>query len=299
MAPVSTHRPPSPAVAALREPALSLRLLLVAALACALTLLGGSPAQAHAQLVRSSPDDGATLAAVPPEVALTFNEEVNPDFVTVTVSGDTGQASTGEPEVDGDTVYQGLDPRMEQGDYTIAYKVTSADGHPVSGTLSFTYASSGEERDAGAPAATSSDASGEDGESEPSQDGSASEGDGETSGSAEATGEEPSDPSETSATSESPESSESSESSTSSEDSSDEPSTSATSTDSAEATETADDAAPWWLWLLVALGALALIGGLITYLARRGDRDADYDLRSDRYDDGEPDVRRLRDDDPR
>lgn len=285
MGPVSTSSAPVSTAARQIRAAVSLRLLLVAALAGALTLLGGSPASAHAQLVRSSPADGATLAAVPPEVALTFNEAINPDFVTVKVSSDSGEAGRGEPEVDGDTVYQPLDPTIEQGEYTVAYKVTSADGHPVSGTISFTYSSSGGESDAGAPTSSASEDQSETSAGSEESDDDPTSSEASDTASETPTGTTSETPSETATDTQSP--------------SETTGGTEATDAQS-DAETTADEGTPWWLWLLVALGALALIGGLIAFIAGRRGRDDDfYDLRSERNDDGEPDVRRFRDDDLR
>ena len=113
--------------------------LATVALVAALVAMA-SPASAHARLEGSSPQDGATLAAVPPEITLKFNEPIEQGLNQVSVtSGDTDVAQ-GDPQVEGKNVYQAIDFGMKPGDYTVTYKVVSADGHPVSGSFSFTYA---------------------------------------------------------------------------------------------------------------------------------------------------------------
>ncbi len=265
------------------SPTSALRASLVACVAAVLALAGALPASAHAALVRSSPTSGSTLTAVPPEVALTFNEAIDPQFTSVTVKSGSTTASTGKPTVEGPTVYQSLDPRMDEGTYTVSYRVTSADGHPVSGSYTFTYTSSGGEDPEPSGSSTS----------EPSTTSSTSEP--STSSTSEPSSSSTSEPSPTSTTT----SGSSSTSSTSS--TSDTPSSSSTTTPSETTTEpsttssspstdepvesTADgaqDGTPWWVWLLVALGGLALLGALVAYLRGRSERqDDEYDFRDD------------------
>ncbi|MCM3554118.1 copper resistance protein CopC [Janibacter melonis] len=265
------------------SPTSALRAALVACVAAVLALAGALPASAHAALVRSSPTSGSMLTAVPPEVALTFNEAIDPQFTSVTVKSGSTTASTGKPTVEGPTVYQSLDPRMDEGTYTVSYRVTSADGHPVSGSYTFTYKSSGGEDPEPSGSSTS----------EPSTTSSTSEP--STSSTSEPSSSSTSEPSSTSTTT----SSSSSTSSTSS--TSDTPSSSSTTTPSETTTEpsttssspstdepvesTADgaqDGTPWWVWLLVALGGLALLGALVAYLRGRSERqDDEYDFRDD------------------
>jgi copper resistance protein C len=91
----------------------------------------------HARLVSSAPADKATVDTVG-QVVLTFNETVNPDFVAVRVAGPDGDEAGGAPTVEGPTVTQPLTAPLEAGTHTVTYRVVSADGHPISGTLTFT-----------------------------------------------------------------------------------------------------------------------------------------------------------------
>lgn len=98
----------------------------------------GGPAvvPAHARLTGSAPADGSTVATAE-EVVLTFNEDVDPTFVEVRLDGPDGAAVAGAPSVDGRSVTQALGA-VPVGRYTVTYRVVSADGHPISGTVSFT-----------------------------------------------------------------------------------------------------------------------------------------------------------------
>ena len=139
-----------------------------AALAC--TLLGGAAAPAvlmapgaaaHSVLLSVDPADGATLDAAPDRVALTFNEDINPSFATVAVTGaDRTSRVRGEAEVEGPRVSVGLEG-LDDGEYTIGYRVTSADGHVISGSTRFSVGSGG--ADAGAAGSADAAATGGEG----------------------------------------------------------------------------------------------------------------------------------------
>lgn len=91
----------------------------------------------HARLVSSAPADQATVDNVE-AVVLEFNETVNPDFVAVRVAGPGGDEADGVATVDGRTVTQGLVTALAAGKHTVTYRVVSSDGHPISGTVTFT-----------------------------------------------------------------------------------------------------------------------------------------------------------------
>ena len=91
----------------------------------------------HARLTASSPADGSTVRTVP-EIVLTFSEEVNPSFVAVTVEGPEGDETDAGPAVDGREVRQALVSGLAAGAHVATFRVVSADGHPISGTVTFT-----------------------------------------------------------------------------------------------------------------------------------------------------------------
>jgi copper resistance protein C len=121
-----------------------LRGLAVAVLTGLALLLAAAPALAHTRLQSSDPADGATLDAPPQRVSLTFNETMTPGFSTLTVIGpDGGRYETGEVSADGGTVSIAVLPLGPAGRYEIGYRVVSADGHPVTGSVAFTLSTPG------------------------------------------------------------------------------------------------------------------------------------------------------------
>lgn len=111
-------------------------------------------ASAHAFRVAADPPPGALLAIGPARVSATFNEQLNPAFTAVTVVGPDGNLwSTGEPQARGAVASVGVLPLGPAGTYTVNYRVTSADGHVVSGSWSFQLTVPGDGRPAAAAAA--------------------------------------------------------------------------------------------------------------------------------------------------
>lgn len=110
-----------------------------AALGAGLVLaLVAGPAYAHDELRSSLPADGATVTQPPSQVVLTFEEAPVELGVQVVVTGPDGPVSAGAPRVDGDDVVADVQPQAPAGRYTVEWRVTSDDGHPVSGAFSFT-----------------------------------------------------------------------------------------------------------------------------------------------------------------
>lgn len=131
----------------------ALRFVALALLTGTALLLGSAPAWAHTRLDTSDPADGSSLATGPAQVSLTFTEPVQPGFSTVTVVGPDGlDYRSGEPSAGGATVGTAVRPLGPAGEYRIGYRVVSADGHPISGSVAFTLAAPGP--GAAAPAGT-------------------------------------------------------------------------------------------------------------------------------------------------
>ncbi|SDY50260.1 hypothetical protein SAMN05216215_10284 [Saccharopolyspora shandongensis] len=119
----------------------SVRIGTRAAFLCVVALLGLAavqlPASAHAALIGSDPANGAVLEQAPPVSTLRFSDPLDPRFVTVALTDQTGaQVPLARPTVENGTIMQPL-PGLAKGGYTLAYRVVSADGHPVSGTVGF------------------------------------------------------------------------------------------------------------------------------------------------------------------
>ncbi|MBF4617713.1 copper resistance protein CopC [Clavibacter sp. VKM Ac-2873] len=136
---------------------------------------GALSASAHDYLVSSSPAAGSTVDAPPSEVALTFNDVI---LDLGTAAGAGGDAATGGASgAGGSSIVQVTGPDAQgthfetgcavnsgrtvsvpvalggSGQYTVTWRVVSADGHPVSDSIAFTYqAPDGATPSAGTPA---------------------------------------------------------------------------------------------------------------------------------------------------
>jgi methionine-rich copper-binding protein CopC len=130
-------------------------------LAAAALLLGSATAaQAHNILVGTSPADGSIAKVVPAQVTLTFNEPALALGTEIIVTGPAGQEQSGAAVLVNNTVTEHLQPGSPAGPYAVLWRVTSADGHPVSGKFSFTATSpSPGQRPTATPTTTSTPAS--------------------------------------------------------------------------------------------------------------------------------------------
>jgi copper resistance protein C len=111
---------------------------LLGAILAVLALAGAGTASAHAIRLAADPAPDTSLGAGPPRVSATFNEKLQTNFAAMTVVGPDGNLwSTGSAEITGAIASVGLLPLGPTGKYTVNYRVTSADGHVVSGAWSF------------------------------------------------------------------------------------------------------------------------------------------------------------------
>ncbi|MFT4030446.1 MAG: copper resistance protein CopC [Protaetiibacter sp.] len=115
----------------------------VVAAGAALALVAAPAAEAHSVLVGSTPSEGETLDTLPAEFSVSFNE---------TLLAGAGGAAFALRVLGPDGLYYGdgclsiVDATMSTtaaigpaGDYTLEYQVVSADGHPVSGEIAFSW----------------------------------------------------------------------------------------------------------------------------------------------------------------
>ncbi len=106
-------------------------------LVAVLLLLSPLPALAHAALVSTDPVDGATLDTAPASVTLRFNEPVTPISVRLLDGAGRALLLPGLATVENNEVRVALPSTLGQGHYTVSYRVTSADAHPVAGAILF------------------------------------------------------------------------------------------------------------------------------------------------------------------
>lgn len=119
-----------------------MRTIIAAALGLGIALTATAPAaRAHAFLDHASPAVGSTVAATPPVLSLSFTQELEPAFSSVTVTNAAGQrvdlgnaqVPTGAPA----ELRVGLRP-LPPGSYTVNWRVVSVDTHPTEGRFQFT-----------------------------------------------------------------------------------------------------------------------------------------------------------------
>lgn len=121
------------------------RVLATALLIAAMAMAGTAVASAHAVRVAADPAPDASVAVAPSKVSATFNEALHTDFAAMTVVGPDGNLwSDGTPQVQGAVVSTRVRPLGPAGVYTVNYRVTSADGHVVSGSWTFTLTVAGD-----------------------------------------------------------------------------------------------------------------------------------------------------------
>jgi len=124
---------------AARRPARAVAEVLATVLsAVAVTLIATAvPASAHDVLRSTDPADGTVVDRLPDRVVLTFDEPALAIGTEVVVTGPAGPVSDGPPQLVDAEVRQPV-RAGPAGRYTVLWRVTSADGHPVSGTFAFT-----------------------------------------------------------------------------------------------------------------------------------------------------------------
>jgi methionine-rich copper-binding protein CopC len=112
-------------------------LMAVLALLIGVLLGTATAAQAHTALASSSPADGSTVTDPLPAVDLTFTGRVL--LREVTVTDPAGAPATAGPATAAGAVITQPIRLTAAGAYTVGYAVTSSDGHPLEGVLTFTY----------------------------------------------------------------------------------------------------------------------------------------------------------------
>lgn len=101
-----------------------------------LCVLSVEPAFGHASLIGSNPQDGAVVQNAPGVFSITFNEPVTP--ITLKLVRPDGTVSLLSDYKLDDQILTITSPgKLDNGSYALSYRVISADGHPVGGTIVF------------------------------------------------------------------------------------------------------------------------------------------------------------------
>lgn len=134
-------------------------LMVLAATGVASTLFVSAtavPATAHDSLVSTDPADGSTVEDLPQTITMEFSDVVLSIGNEARLTGPDGDTiPLGDLSVDEATVSIPIADTSDDaaGDYTLAWRIVSSDGHPVSGELRFTLA--GDDSSETAPGSTS------------------------------------------------------------------------------------------------------------------------------------------------
>ena len=94
----------------------------------------------HVELISSSPAAGANVDTAPSDVTITFDDELDPDLSSFTVTDADGtQVGSGAVDltVADRNVMNGSVTVSAPGVYTVRYTVAGVDGHELHGTFSF------------------------------------------------------------------------------------------------------------------------------------------------------------------
>jgi len=101
---------------------------------------------AHAELEASTPSAGSTISEMPSSISLTFGEDLislsGEKVNSLALSDPSGAAVTlSAPTVTGGKISAKIESLggevFASGTYEITYRVVSADGHPISGSIPF------------------------------------------------------------------------------------------------------------------------------------------------------------------
>lgn len=105
----------------------------------ALAVVLATPAEAHTELVGTSPGASSVVGAPVDRVSLRFGEPPSRRLVQVAVIGPDGRNhAEGPPVVEGAVVSVGVEPLERAGHYSVSFRVAASDDHPETGTFDFT-----------------------------------------------------------------------------------------------------------------------------------------------------------------
>lgn len=107
------------------------------AISALLTIMAGTAATAHAFLEHADPRVGSTVPAAPPEVVLSYNQNLEPAFSSVEVTDASGaRVDLGKPRINASVMRVGL-KQLPPGTYRVHWQVLSVDTHTSEGNFSF------------------------------------------------------------------------------------------------------------------------------------------------------------------
>ncbi|RKS79084.1 hypothetical protein BZB76_0525 [Actinomadura pelletieri DSM 43383] len=96
-----------------------------------------TPALAHTRLTSSDPKKNASIAS-PQQIVLTYSDSIRLPRVILTGASGEQESQVGKAEAVDNKVTLPITGTLANGKYTVGWRVVSADGHPVTGSYSFT-----------------------------------------------------------------------------------------------------------------------------------------------------------------
>ncbi|MSZ09385.1 MAG: hypothetical protein F2623_01585 [Actinobacteria bacterium] len=114
----------------------------------AVSAFASTPAFAHSSLISSDPAQGSVVEVIPSDFALTFNEELisieGQSVNKLSLSDASGiNYSLSETNIAGEVLSASVTAGpYPAGEYLLTYRAVSADGHPITGEITFTVQSS-------------------------------------------------------------------------------------------------------------------------------------------------------------
>ena len=124
---------------AIRNPRTTTRIgmLFAAILLCLMTLFGVSSAQAHDELISSTPAGGDVLDTAPKSMVLTFSGDIKKIGTILELSDAEGTGIDTSFEINRRDVTVTPSAPLGNGQYTLVARVVSSDGHPIDKKIAF------------------------------------------------------------------------------------------------------------------------------------------------------------------
>ncbi|GAA1868319.1 copper resistance protein CopC [Paeniglutamicibacter psychrophenolicus] len=124
---------------AIRAPRTATRVgvLVAAVLLCLMTVFGVSSAQAHDELISSTPASGEVLKTAPKSLVLTFSGDIKKIGTILELSDAKGNSVDTTFTIDRRDVTVTPSTALANGKYTLAARVVSSDGHPIAKDIAF------------------------------------------------------------------------------------------------------------------------------------------------------------------
>jgi methionine-rich copper-binding protein CopC len=111
--------------------------LFAAVLLCMMTFCGISAAQAHDELVSSTPATGEVLTSAPTSLVLTFSGDIKKIGTILELKAADGQKIGTTFDIDRSEVTVTPEVPLGNGSYTLVARVVSSDGHPIAKDIDF------------------------------------------------------------------------------------------------------------------------------------------------------------------